>query len=146
MVKIENTNLVNLVVDTYAWIEYFQGSKKGEEVKEFLLSAENVYTPSIVLAEIARKYIRENIPREIVKQRLKIIVEISFIVYINAEIALEAGKTYLELVKHAKDKGLRQKPSLNDALVLAIARKLGAKILTGDKHFKDLEETIWIGE
>ena len=74
--KIESTSVV---IDTYAWIEYFRGTKKGEIVKNYLLSAENVYTPSIVLAEIVRKYIRENYSRDVVKRRLKVIAEISLI-------------------------------------------------------------------
>ncbi|HIE32764.1 MAG TPA: type II toxin-antitoxin system VapC family toxin [Thermodesulfobacteriaceae bacterium] len=54
--RIENCRVV---VDSYAWIEYFSGSKAGELVKEYLISASSAYTPSIVLAEIARKYMRE---------------------------------------------------------------------------------------
>jgi len=65
---------------------------------------------------------------------------------IDEKLALETGKAYLELVKHAKNIGLRQKPSFVDAIILATARKLQAKIITGDKHFKGLKETIWIGD
>jgi predicted nucleic acid-binding protein len=36
-------------------------------------------------------------------------------------------------------------PSLFDAILLATARTLGAKLLTGDEHFKGIDETIWIG-
>ena len=45
-----------VVYDSYAWIEYFRGSEKGLKVKELL--RHKGYTPSIVLAEIARKYLR----------------------------------------------------------------------------------------
>ncbi len=41
-------------------LEFFIGSKKGEMVKDYLLGENEAYTPSIVLAEIARKYLREN--------------------------------------------------------------------------------------
>ncbi len=142
-VKIETTNIV---VDTYAWIEYFRGTKKGEIVKNYLLTAEKIYTPSIVLAEIARKYIREKIPEDTVRQRLKAIVEISTLVDIDVQLALDVAKIYLELTEHARNLGLKQKPSLNDAIILAATRKLNAKVITGDQHFKNLEETIWIGE
>ena len=30
--------------------------------------------------------------------------------------------------------------------MLATARKLGAKVITGDQHFRNLRETIWIGD
>jgi predicted nucleic acid-binding protein len=46
-----------VVYDTYAWIEYFLGTSKGAQVKKLL--DKGGYTPSIVLAEISRKYFRE---------------------------------------------------------------------------------------
>jgi predicted nucleic acid-binding protein len=50
----------------------------------------------------------------------------------------------LELVERAKERKLKA-PSLFDAILLATARTLGAKLLTGDEHFKGIDETIWIG-
>ncbi len=140
--RTENTSIV---IDTYAWIEYFRGSDKGKVVKEYLLGSMETYTPSIVLAELARKYFQENMPESTVRERLSVVAETTTIVGIDEELALEAGKIYMELVKHAEKQGLKQKPSLNDAIILATARKLRARVITGDKHFKNLEDTVWIG-
>jgi len=50
---------VKIVVDSYAWIELFAGSDKGEKVRrKYMEKSEEIYTPDIVLAEMARKYIR----------------------------------------------------------------------------------------
>lgn len=136
---------MKIVVDTYAWIELFIGSEKGVRVKDFLSKALHVYTPDIVLAEIARKYYREGVKEEIILKRLLAISEISIIVIINEEVAIEAAKSYLELREVARKRKLRS-PSLFDAIVLAIARKLKAKVITGDEHFRSLPETIWIRE
>lgn len=136
----------NIVVDTYAWIEYFRGTVKGEAVKRYLLSARGVYTPSIVLAEIARKYLREGFSRDAVSEKLKVIANISTIIPIDTELALEAGEAYLELLEHSRKQKLKQKPSLNDAIVLATARRMKAKVVTGDQHFKNLRETLWVGD
>ncbi len=57
------------VYDTYAWIEYFRGSEKGAVVKRLLESQEG-YTPSIVLAEAARKYRREGFSEDDILKRL----------------------------------------------------------------------------
>ncbi len=141
--RIESTE--KFLIDTYAWIEFFIGSEKGEIVKKYLLSGNEIYTPSVVLAEIARKYLRGNISEKIVRKRIDLITRISTIIDIDEELAVESGKAYLELIKHTKKQGLKQKPSLIDAVILAIARKLKAKIITGDRHFKELKETIWIG-
>ncbi|RLG88526.1 MAG: type II toxin-antitoxin system VapC family toxin, partial [Thermoprotei archaeon] len=98
-------NIRRLVIDTYAWIEFFIGSKKGEMVKDYLLGENEVYTPSIVLAEIARKYLQENMTEKIVRKRLELIAKISIVIDIDEKLALETGKAYLELVKHAKNIG-----------------------------------------
>ncbi len=134
-----------LVLDTYAWIEYFTGSSKGLRVKELLLEAEAAYTPSIVLAELARKYLREGVDEDVVRDRLHRVARLSEVVPIDVSVSLEAGKAYMELREHARKLGLG-KPSLNDAIVLATARIKGARVVTGDEHFKGLPETIWLGD
>ena len=105
--------------------------------------AEEVITPDSVLAEVARKYLREGIEESRVKQRLSVILEASQPAYIDDEVAIEAGKAYLQLEARAKKLGLK-KPSLFDGLVLAVARRTDSKVLTGDEHFEGLPETIWI--
>lgn len=37
-------------------------------------------------------------------------------------------------------------PSLADGIIVAVGRALQAKIVTGDKHFKGLQDVIWIGD
>ena len=52
---------MKIVVDSYAWIEHFLGNEKGVKTDEILQDSDEVFTPDIVLAEIARKYTRESI-------------------------------------------------------------------------------------
>jgi predicted nucleic acid-binding protein len=134
---------VKIVADAYAWIELFSGTRNGEFVKARMEGAETVITPDSVLAEVARKYLREGMKEETTRQRLSTILEASEPAFIDDDIAIEAGKAYLQLEKRAKVSGL-EKPSLFDALVLAVARRNDGKVLTGDTHFKGLPETIWI--
>ena len=134
---------MKIVVDAYAWIEIFIGSKKGDKARETLTGADATYTPDVVVAEIARKYFREGVAEQTVLERLKTIEETTDITPIDKNVALESAKCYLELSEKAKTKGL-QTPSLFDAIVLATARLLNAKILTGDEHFKDMPETLWL--
>jgi len=132
-----------IVFDSYAWIEYFVGSDKGRTAREYL-NTEEVVTPSIVLAEIARKYLREGVEQKDVVKRLNFISANSTIIEINVELSLAAAKAYLELSKKAKVEQLR-KPSLTDGIILASARALEAKIVTGNEHFKGLTDIIYIG-
>jgi predicted nucleic acid-binding protein len=134
---------VKIVIDTYAWIELLIGSEKGKKVKELLENAQEVYTPSTVLAETARKFLREGTDEKTITSWLEIITAASVITQIDLTTALEAAKCQIELVKKAKI-FKQNTPSLFDAIVYATARVNQCKILTGDEHFKNLPETIWI--
>ncbi len=52
---------MKIVVDSCAWVELFIGSDKGAVIKEKLSDVEEILTPDIVLAELARKYRREGV-------------------------------------------------------------------------------------
>ncbi|MEM2675885.1 MAG: PIN domain-containing protein, partial [Candidatus Bathyarchaeia archaeon] len=134
-----------VVVDSYAWIEIFIGSSQGEKAKEAILKAEEAYTPDIVLAEIARKYMREGVKENIIQQRLKTIEETTEITPIDTQTAMESAKGYMQLTEKAMRENLKA-PSLFDAIILATEKTLNAKLITGDQHFKGLGQTIWIGE
>ena len=133
-----------VVYDTYAWVEYFLGTDKGLKVRA-LLRKEGGYTPSIVLAEISRKYLREGVSPEIVGKRLLFIEAMTEIVDITVEIALKAGETYLELLQHSK-KVKGRTPSLADAIVYSTALLLGEDLVTGDKLFRNLPHVLYIGD
>ncbi len=135
-----------IVVDTYAWVEFFLGTEKGEVVKRLIFETDEVYTPDIVLAELARKYVREGVEESEVAKRVKAVEDVSTIVPVDHEAALLTAKAYLELVEHARALGLKKKPSLADAVVLAQARRLKARVVTGDPHFRGLPEVIWLGD
>jgi predicted nucleic acid-binding protein len=136
--------VVKTVIDTYAWIEVFIGSECGEKAKEIIQKSEEAYTPDVVIAEVARKYLKEGVKEQTILERLATIEETSEITPVDKNIALESAKCYLELVERAKERKLKA-PSLFDAILLATARTLGAKLVTGDEHFKGIDETIWIG-
>ena len=133
-----------IVVDSYAWIEYFLGTRGGAFVEKVILEAQEAYTPTIVLAEIAAKYGREGAPKQAIKERLRLISETTVITPITIDTATEIPKAKTDLQKNAQKLGLKQAPSLADAIILATARKLEARVLTRDQHFKNLKETLWI--
>ena len=135
---------MKIVVDAYAWIEVFLGSEKGRKVKEILERADEVYTPDTVLAEIARKYIREGADEPTTDARLETITTASNVTQTDAKVALEAATCYTQLATNARKAKLKS-PSLFDAIVLALGRAVKAKIVTGDEHFRNLPETVWIG-
>ena len=134
---------LKIVMDSYAWIELFLGSEKGKKVIEIVSSADEVITPDLVLAEIGRKYIREGANEKEVENRLKFIEENSIVACLDADISIEGGKAYLELLEKSK-KESKNKPALTDSILLALARKYSAKIVSGDKIFEGMKEVILI--
>ncbi|MFH7860211.1 MAG: PIN domain-containing protein, partial [Candidatus Aenigmatarchaeota archaeon] len=99
-----------IVVDSYAWVEYFLGSEKGAKVEKYIESGEAI-TPSIILAEIARKYLREGIDEKEVRKRLDFIAAKSTIIEMDVNLSIEAGKAYLELLEKVRAEKLKA-PSL----------------------------------
>jgi predicted nucleic acid-binding protein len=135
---------VKIVVDSYAWIEIFRGSEKGRAASDTIEESDQVVTPDIVLAEVARKYIREGIKENLVRKRIRTIVESSQVFGIDEECAAVSAKAYLEIENQAKKLKLH-KPSLFDGIILGTARITESRVLTGDPHFRELPETIWLG-
>ena len=129
-----------IVFDSYAWVEYFMGSKRGVVAKEYL-EGEEIVTPDIVLAEIARKYLREGLAKDEVRGRLYFIATRGEVEAVDADLGLAAAEAWKELDARAKKEGIRG-PSLTDGIILALARRCKGKVLTGDGHFKGLKEAI----
>ncbi|MCW4007311.1 MAG: PIN domain-containing protein [Candidatus Bathyarchaeota archaeon] len=73
-------------------------------------------------------------------KRLEFIRAKSRIIELDFETAAEAGKIDVEMKK--KVKGW----SLADSIILCTARSVKGKVVTGDEHFRGLEETIFIKE
>ena len=46
------------VIDSYAWIEYFMGTKAGEKVKAIIENSDEKITPTICLAEVYAKTLK----------------------------------------------------------------------------------------
>lgn len=119
---------MSITFDSYAWIEYFSGSRKGARVKEFIDGEGQIFTPSLCLMEIKSKYMREKKPHA---EQIEFICSRSSIVEINKEIALAASD-----IKESE-----ALPGV-DALIYAAAKSRRTKLLAGDRHFygkKDIE-------
>ena len=111
-------------IDTWAWMEYFNGSQAGQRVKQLVEGSEEICTPSLVLLEFKAKYLREKKPFE---ERVGFICKRTRIVPLSKEIALAAAEYKL--------KGLHA----SDAIIYATARAVNSTLLTGDKHFTGME-------
>ncbi|MEK6850459.1 MAG: type II toxin-antitoxin system VapC family toxin [Nanoarchaeota archaeon] len=114
------------VIDSYAWIEYFRGTVKGEIAKKFIEGGKAV-TSAISVAELSEKYNRENKDLE---NDLNFILSQTKLVDLSKEIAVLAGKINFENKKKMKNWGMA------DAIILATANLFNVKVVTGDEHFR----------
>jgi len=109
------------IVDTYAWISYFEGKREFREAIE----ENELYTPSIVLAEVSRILKRKKVPKEKSTKILEFIKERSLILSLDETNVVEAGEI-------AEKEGLY----LIDGIVYSYVNE-HTHLLTGDKHFKN---------
>ena len=128
--------MASFVIDAYAWIEYFDGSKQGEVVAKIIEDSNNsIYTNIITIAELASHFRRKNYDFADAK---KIILSLSTIYNINFEFAEKAG------VMHAVIRNDRKHMGIADIFILLTAEKLKAKVVTGDEDFRGLKESFMI--
>lgn len=128
--------MTRYVIDSFAWIEYLKGSNRGMAVRKILEDAKNENsTPMIVLSEVVSSIKRQNMN---VETALNFIFSLSNIEEVKKDDSIEAGLFHAEMRKKIRDFGL------GNAFVVVTARHLGAKILTGDPHFKNMKEAVLI--
>lgn len=125
--------MTKLVIDTYAWISYLEGD--DERVKSFIEGNNDLYTNIVTVSETISKAKRKNMDANVA---LEAISSLSSVFNIDTDFSNEVGLLHAEIRKNIKDFGLA------DAFILLTARKLNAKILTGDQHFKNFKEAILI--
>lgn len=122
------------LLDTYAWVEYFIGSKKGEFVKGMVEDENSViYTPECCLAELKDWAIREGVDFE---EHYRILRKRSDIHCTTTGDWLDAVTVRIEMRKKSKDFGMM------DSLVVAQQRRLGCKVVSGDAHFWGVEGAV----
>lgn len=124
------------VIDSWAWIEYLIGSDSGEEVKQIIENKGNeIFTCILSIAEIASMTKRENRDSD---SAYKAMLSLSKIYNLDNDLAKEAGLFHAEIKKTIKDFGLI------DSFILSIAKKIKAKVVTGDEHFRAIKEAVFI--
>jgi predicted nucleic acid-binding protein len=128
--------VIRYVIDAYAWVEYLIGSDVGAKVNE-IIEKENVevYTCAVTVAEVISKVARD---KQDVEKAFDILLSNSQILNADEELSKKTGLLHAEMRKTEKDFGLA------DAYVLATARQLKSKVLTGDPHFKNLKEAVML--
>ncbi|MCL5949059.1 MAG: type II toxin-antitoxin system VapC family toxin [Candidatus Bathyarchaeota archaeon] len=125
------------VIDSYAWIEYFVGSRIGETVKPLIENSEEKITPTICLAEVYAKTLKVE-SQELAEKQKTYIKEKSALVSLDEAIAVESARLNVRMKKEIDGWGLA------DSIVYATATIKKAEVVTGDEHFKKLKNVLFI--
>ena len=125
------------VMDSYAWIEYFMGTKAGQKVKSIIENSEEKLTPTICLAEVYAKTVKVE-SRELAEKQKVFIKERSALVSLDESIAVESANIQIRNKKEIDGWGLV------DSVVYATAIIKKAEVVTGDEHFRKLDNVVFI--
>ena len=124
------------VIDSWAWVEYLNGTKSGSKVKERFDGGVEAYTHLVTLAELASRYNRAGKDPADPK---RVVLTLSKIHVPSTDDAYDAGLTHSAIRKRSPNF------SLADAFVLQAARKLRATVITGDPDFRGIKEAEILG-
>ena len=128
------------ILDSFAWVEYAIGSFMGEFV-DFLLNKAECFTPSIVIAELSYKFHRENKLKDW-GLLYKFIKNSTQILPLSEMLAFQSGHQKTKL----REKQLpgEQKVGLADAIIYQTSLNHEAKLVSGDKHFKNIKNVVYL--
>ena len=120
-----------ILVDSCGWIEYLADGDKAEEYAKYFLDPKEIVTPTIVIYEVFKKILKER------GEEAAVMVA-----------AQMSGTRVIELSEMlsltAANLSVKHNLPMADAIVYATAELLGCQVVTSDKHFKDLENVIFI--
>jgi predicted nucleic acid-binding protein len=124
-----------ILLDSSVWVEYFAAGKLGAKYEKYVeqASEENTITPTIIVYEVYKKVSREKgeeLALEVYGQLAR-----TKIVPLSEELAISAADVSQKL-------GL----GMADSIIYATARSEQARLVTGDEHFKGLEDVEFIGD
>ena len=128
--------VINYIIDTHAWVEYFVGSDKGEVLKKlFLNKRNNFFTVECCLAEIKGWALKSNKDFE---ELFGIVRANSHILSVEESDWIRAAEERFEQRKTQKNFGLI------DSVILVKQKEFACKIISGDKHFEGMKNVAFM--
>lgn len=126
--------MTRLILDSWAWLEYFLGSKAGLVVKRHI-EEEEAYTHSVTISEVISKLRRQGKDTE---DAIQSFAALPRIVDTDRGNAAKVGEL------HARTRTDIPNFSLADAFVLEAARRMELKVLTRDPDFRRIKEAEFL--
>lgn len=126
------------IVDTHAWIEYIEGTKRALIFQKLLDDPNNKFiTMECCLSELFGFCLKNN---HNFQEAYELIRANSVILPVLAKNWMEGAKTRFMLRKNIAHF------SLIDAILVSKQKELKSKIVSGDPHFKTLKNVVYLGD
>ncbi len=125
---------MTVLIDSWAWIEYWRGGSHSKKAAEYIEGSEPAVASTINLAEIFFWVLRHYDER-MAEEKRETLRKRCFLIPLDDKTAVEAAR-----LKHSL------KLLMADSIILATARARNAKVVTGDKDFKGLPDTLFIAD
>ena len=123
-----------VIIDSYGWIEYFSDGRLAGKYSKHIEGAtpDNCLTPAIIIYEVYKK-LKASYSEEEAMMAVAHMEHFTAVVEIGMNEAMEGADASIE-------EGL----SMADALIMGVARRHGARIVTSDPHFKGKEGVVFV--
>jgi predicted nucleic acid-binding protein len=118
------------LLDTWAWIDYWNHPESP--AKDFIESGNNLVISTITIAEVSQRYASQG--KAMVEDRVDEMLNYCTLIPISREIATMAG-----MLRHKEIEG-----GIADAIILATAKQGSHTVVTGDKHFMNLPDVVFL--
>ncbi|MCE5239985.1 type II toxin-antitoxin system VapC family toxin [bacterium] len=120
-----------IVMDSSGWVEIVAGGPRQHSFMDTISGEDGVFVPTLVLYEVYRYVERERGEDE--ADRIAAHLRSHTVVELSDEIALAAARL-----------GKRHHLATADAVIYATAHHLGATLVTGDRHFAEVADVMYI--
>ena len=123
---------MTVLIDSWTWVEYWKSGELAKEPATYIEGVEESVVSTINLAEVyfwVARYYNETTAA----QKLKTVEKRSHVIAVEREIAIKAAKIKIE-----------NKLALADSLIVATARQVGGRVVTGDPDMKGLKDVIFL--
>jgi predicted nucleic acid-binding protein len=127
--------VTGILIDTYTWIEIFRNSPWGWQALEFIEKNSPLAVSVLTLYELQYRF-NDLYGEEKTGSFITTILTHAEVIPVDMQIAIAAGTIRTGQKKKGNGMGAV------DCLILATARIHNLNVLTGDRHFDGLEETI----
>jgi len=119
------------LVDSSGWIEFFTDGQFAERYAKYIKTPSRIITPTVVLYEVYKKIKKERTEEEA-------LIAVS---HMNKTRIIELRES---IALFAADISLKYALPMADAIVYATAVEEHCRVVTGDAHFRDLENVIFV--